>query len=194
MWLSIVCLLFRLKGNEFNIYDSLVVSQLLLLNIIITITVIITIIIRIISSFYFGRISITFRRMDESKRPIGYLPEPDLQGLQPLSYEMDRQKISNPQKQERHMNRPAFRRDGNVEARGRGNHSGPHYSVQAPRGLGNRRRIRVNVADWWLHQHWHSTFKWWNILLFVHMKYCWAVGYNLSCPYYAQTIPNIHGY
>ena len=51
------------------------------------------------------RISITFRKMDESKRPIGYLPEPDLQGLQPVSYEMDRSKISNPQKPERRMNR-----------------------------------------------------------------------------------------
>ncbi|WJX16148.1 RNA demethylase alkbh9b [Trifolium repens] len=33
------------------------------------------------------RISITFRRMDESKRPSEYFPEPDLEGIQPLSYE-----------------------------------------------------------------------------------------------------------
>lgn len=35
-------------------------------------------------SLLFYRISITFRRMDESKRPFGYTPEPDLQGLRPL--------------------------------------------------------------------------------------------------------------
>ncbi|KAI3729067.1 hypothetical protein L6452_17714 [Arctium lappa] len=34
------------------------------------------------------RISITFRRMDESKIPYGYSPDPELQGLQPM--------ISNP--------------------------------------------------------------------------------------------------
>ena len=85
--------------------------------------------------------------MDELKRPIGYLPEPDLQGLQPLSYEMDRSKISNPQKQERRMNRQAVRRDGGVEARGRGDHSGSHYSSRGPSGPANRRRVRVNVAD-----------------------------------------------
>ncbi|KAL4569025.1 hypothetical protein LXL04_024652 [Taraxacum kok-saghyz] len=33
------------------------------------------------------RISITFRKMDESKWPSGFVPEPDLQGLEPLSYE-----------------------------------------------------------------------------------------------------------
>ncbi|RVX16500.1 hypothetical protein CK203_006050 [Vitis vinifera] len=96
------------------------------------------------------RISITFRKMDESKRPIGYLPEPDLQGLQPVSYEMDRSKISNPQKPERRMNRQAVRREGSVEARGfmeRGDHSGSHYSSRAPRGPANRRRIRMNLAD-----------------------------------------------
>ncbi|PKI78082.1 hypothetical protein CRG98_001532 [Punica granatum] len=33
------------------------------------------------------RISITFRRMDESKRPSNYLPDPDLLAIQPLTYE-----------------------------------------------------------------------------------------------------------
>ncbi|CAN8327950.1 unnamed protein product [Cochlearia groenlandica] len=33
------------------------------------------------------RISITFRKMDESKRPVGFTPEPDLQGIKPLPYE-----------------------------------------------------------------------------------------------------------
>ncbi|CAI9276464.1 unnamed protein product [Lactuca saligna] len=36
------------------------------------------------------RISITFRKMDESKWPGGFVPEPDLQGLEPLSYEPGR--------------------------------------------------------------------------------------------------------
>ncbi|OWM88943.1 hypothetical protein CDL15_Pgr020897 [Punica granatum] len=34
------------------------------------------------------RISITFRRMDESKRPSNYLPDPDLLAIQPLTYEV----------------------------------------------------------------------------------------------------------
>lgn len=38
------------------------------------------------------RISITFRRMDESKRPFGYVPEPDLQGIQPLAYDVEQEK------------------------------------------------------------------------------------------------------
>ncbi|KAK3007680.1 hypothetical protein RJ639_014817, partial [Escallonia herrerae] len=33
------------------------------------------------------RISITFRKMDESRWPIGFAPEPDLQGLERLPYE-----------------------------------------------------------------------------------------------------------
>ncbi|ESQ30609.1 hypothetical protein EUTSA_v10012104mg, partial [Eutrema salsugineum] len=33
-------------------------------------------------------ISITFRKMDESKRPVWFTPEPDLQGIQPLPYEL----------------------------------------------------------------------------------------------------------
>ncbi|CAH2036201.1 unnamed protein product [Thlaspi arvense] len=35
------------------------------------------------------RISITFRKMDESKRPVWFTPEPDLQGIQPLPYELN---------------------------------------------------------------------------------------------------------
>ncbi|KAF7830393.1 RNA demethylase ALKBH9B-like [Senna tora] len=41
------------------------------------------------------RISITFRRMDVSKRPTRYVPEPDLQGIQPLAYEVDPEKRPN---------------------------------------------------------------------------------------------------
>ncbi|CAM8876982.1 unnamed protein product [Rhodiola kirilowii] len=42
------------------------------------------------------RISITFRRMDVSKRPVGFVPEPDLQDIQPLSYEVDKSEQSTP--------------------------------------------------------------------------------------------------
>ncbi|KAF2290846.1 hypothetical protein GH714_015792 [Hevea brasiliensis] len=38
------------------------------------------------------RISITFRKMDDEKRPIGFVPEPDLQGIEPLAYDMDKTK------------------------------------------------------------------------------------------------------
>ncbi|KAG2240768.1 hypothetical protein Bca52824_090513 [Brassica carinata] len=37
------------------------------------------------------RISITFRKMDESKRPVGFTPDPDLQGIKPLPYEQTTQ-------------------------------------------------------------------------------------------------------
>ncbi|KAJ6840479.1 RNA demethylase ALKBH5 [Iris pallida] len=33
------------------------------------------------------RISITFRKMDQSKQPFGFKPEPDLQNIQPLQYD-----------------------------------------------------------------------------------------------------------
>lgn len=36
------------------------------------------------------RISITFRKMDESKRPVWFTPEPDLQGIEPLPLDMNR--------------------------------------------------------------------------------------------------------
>ncbi|KAL1191925.1 RNA demethylase ALKBH9B [Cardamine amara subsp. amara] len=35
------------------------------------------------------RISITFRKMDESKRPVWFVPEPDLQGIEPLPLELN---------------------------------------------------------------------------------------------------------
>ncbi|CAN8271210.1 unnamed protein product [Cochlearia groenlandica] len=41
--------------------------------------------------FFFDRISITFRKMDESKRPVWFTPDPSLQGIEPLpSLEHDR--------------------------------------------------------------------------------------------------------
>uniref|UniRef100_A0A5B6Z2X6 Fe2OG dioxygenase domain-containing protein n=1 Tax=Davidia involucrata TaxID=16924 RepID=A0A5B6Z2X6_DAVIN len=95
------------------------------------------------------RISITFRKMDESKCPVGFVPEPDLQGLQPLSYK-DKSKRLNPSKSRHLVNRQAVRREDNRdEGRGsaeRGNtHLEPYHSIQIQRGPGNRRRVRVNL-------------------------------------------------
>ncbi|KAI3989482.1 hypothetical protein MKX01_022757 [Papaver californicum] len=39
------------------------------------------------------RISITFRKMDEGKRPLGFVPEPDLQGILPLPYKSDESNV-----------------------------------------------------------------------------------------------------
>ncbi|GMJ07887.1 hypothetical protein like AT2G17970 [Hibiscus trionum] len=68
------------------------------------------------------RISITFRRMDESKRPIGYAPEPDLQGIEPLCYEEEKSKriITSP-KSEPHVKRQELKREGRKESRGGNN-------------------------------------------------------------------------
>lgn len=55
------------------------------------------------------RISITFRKMDESKWPLGFVPEPDLQGLEPLSYDTDKPKTASNQS----SNRQPSRRDDN---------------------------------------------------------------------------------
>lgn len=61
------------------------------------------------------RISITFRKMDTSKRPFWYVPEPDLQGIQPLAYEADQvhqEKKSSGHRPSRHMKRYKDRRGG----------------------------------------------------------------------------------
>ncbi|XP_059654533.1 RNA demethylase ALKBH9B-like [Cornus florida] len=62
-------------------------------------------------------ISITFRKMDKSKWPIGFVPEPDLQGLQPLSYEDSRLKSLNPSKSKLLVNRREGRRVHEEEER-----------------------------------------------------------------------------
>ncbi|PSS21354.1 RNA demethylase [Actinidia chinensis var. chinensis] len=97
------------------------------------------------------RISITFRKMDESKRPIGFLPEPDLQGLQPLSYETERSKRSAPSKSKLSANRQSFRNEDNRDrirgSAGRGNnYLEPPTSLLIQRDRSNRRRVRVNVG------------------------------------------------
>lgn len=57
------------------------------------------------------RISITFRRMDESKRPTGYTPEPDLLGLQPLPEEEDRSSQYSASRSRRSSRKPAIGRE-----------------------------------------------------------------------------------
>ncbi|TXG59783.1 hypothetical protein EZV62_014356 [Acer yangbiense] len=100
------------------------------------------------------RISITFRKMDESKRPIGFVPEPDLQGIETLSYNIDKTKLLS------HMKRQPFRREGQTEAREPPQRNDtrsepryssrddtraePHYSSRSRRVPANRRRIMVN--------------------------------------------------
>ncbi|KAK1439196.1 hypothetical protein QVD17_05012 [Tagetes erecta] len=91
------------------------------------------------------RISITFRKMDELKWPAGFIPEPDLQGIEPLVYESDKPKGgSNPYKPNRPSNRSSMRRDDiNDGPRG---HSQPRFYGQTrPQGpsSANRRRTRL---------------------------------------------------
>ncbi|XVF59761.1 hypothetical protein PTKIN_Ptkin07bG0301900 [Pterospermum kingtungense] len=93
------------------------------------------------------RISITFRRMDELKRPIGYAPEPDLQDIEPLSYHEEKPKRLNSPKSDRHVRRQPFRREvrkefwGSTESNER---SEPRYSTHTRRGPSNKIRITVN--------------------------------------------------
>lgn len=53
--------------------------------------------------------------MDESKRPVGYVPEPDLQGLEPLSYEVERSKKSKDAYSRRSMRKQTARREENTD-------------------------------------------------------------------------------
>ncbi|XP_058724971.1 RNA demethylase ALKBH9B-like [Vicia villosa] len=69
------------------------------------------------------RISITFRRMDESKRPAGYVPEPDLQGIQPLAYEAEQEESNKSsgghnRSNDRQMSRNNDRRGGRIDGMG----------------------------------------------------------------------------
>ncbi|KAJ7966331.1 oxidoreductase, 2OG-Fe(II) oxygenase family protein [Quillaja saponaria] len=97
------------------------------------------------------RISITFRKMDESKRPIGFVPEPDLQGIQPLAYEVDKAKRSNGPKSGHQAWRDSDRRGGRMEARVSRNGSDinlePHDSTRTWQGPANRRQGRVNLRN-----------------------------------------------
>lgn len=87
--------------------------------------------------------------MDESKCPIGYVPEPDLQGLEPLTFGADKSKK---------MNSPKFRVPGKrqvVKREDRGENvaevkgstqrgSELRLSNRSRQGPMNRRRIRLH--------------------------------------------------
>ncbi|XP_050228805.1 RNA demethylase ALKBH9B [Mercurialis annua] len=90
------------------------------------------------------RISITFRKMDETKRPNNFVPEPDLQGIEPLPYESDKTKRLNSPKSDPQRRRQSIEREG-VEARGlreNGSQSERRYSSWNKRGSANKQRIR----------------------------------------------------
>ncbi|XP_073041217.1 RNA demethylase ALKBH9B-like [Primulina eburnea] len=67
------------------------------------------------------RISITFRKMDRSKWPVDYIPEPDLQGLQPLPDHVDKSRKYSPSRSRSSLSKPAGERE-QVD-RGRGSNS-----------------------------------------------------------------------
>ncbi|VFQ93469.1 unnamed protein product [Cuscuta campestris] len=71
------------------------------------------------------RILITFRKMAESKRPLGYVPDPDLQGLQPISYEVDKSKKSKTPRQRRQHNHDMKKHSVGLEDNVRGNRRRP---------------------------------------------------------------------
>ncbi|XP_022751455.1 uncharacterized protein LOC111300097 isoform X2 [Durio zibethinus] len=96
------------------------------------------------------RISITFRKMDELKRPIGYAPEPDLQEIEPLSYDAEKPKRLNSPKTDRHVKRQPFRREGKKEAWGLTESNErwePRSSTRTRRDPANKRRIPVNQGS-----------------------------------------------
>ncbi|KAG6766703.1 hypothetical protein POTOM_027874 [Populus tomentosa] len=95
------------------------------------------------------RVSITFRKMDEAKRPIGFIPDPGLQGIQPLPYEPDETKRLNSPKSEPYMKRRPFDKEGKMEGRRfaeNGSQSEPYYSSQSRRPAAYQRRIKENIG------------------------------------------------
>lgn len=92
----------------------------------------------------FIRISITFRRMDVSKRPMGYVPEPDLQGIQPLVFEPNLEKRFGESKPNRHntrrqRDRRGRRMDAAGPAVGRDRNFEPREVTHGAQGPPNRR-------------------------------------------------------
>eukprot|EP00257_Ricinus_communis_P010625 XP_002530736.2 uncharacterized protein LOC8267097 [Ricinus communis] len=92
------------------------------------------------------RISITFRKMDEAKRPAGFVPEPDLQGIEPLVDDLDKTKRLNSPRSEPHRRRQPTGRESRMEPRGfgvSGSQSEPRHMTSNRRGYGNKWRARV---------------------------------------------------
>ncbi|KAL6551965.1 hypothetical protein OROGR_008119 [Orobanche gracilis] len=98
------------------------------------------------------RISITFRKMDDSKRPFGYVTEPDLQGLQPLSDDVDNlKKYNSGGSRGRHfMRKPAVGREDNrvdIGTRLIAKNPDSRYSVRGRQSSLNRRRFEANYLE-----------------------------------------------
>ncbi|KAK4760826.1 hypothetical protein SAY87_005719 [Trapa incisa] len=92
------------------------------------------------------RISITFRRMDESKRPTHYASEQDLQDIQPLSYE-DKKPRNSSSYQSHNSRRRSGRRENNSGPRGYADRNeaqadSPQYQSQIRRGSSSRQPFR----------------------------------------------------
>lgn len=87
--------------------------------------------------------------MDESKWPTGFVPEPDLQGLQPLSYEEEGSKHSKTLKSNIPMNRQAAKREENNGRVKESGILGPGPRVFGPirEGPLSRRRVRINLEN-----------------------------------------------
>lgn len=83
--------------------------------------------------------------MDEAKRPIGFVPEPDLQGIEPLVYDVDKTRRLKSPKYGPYRRRQPIGKDGKIGARGfreNGSQSEPHYSTRSGRGSANKWRVR----------------------------------------------------
>ncbi|KAK3017926.1 hypothetical protein RJ639_004015 [Escallonia herrerae] len=95
------------------------------------------------------RISITFRKMDESKWPIGFAPELDLQGLERLPYEGERSKRLTLSKSNWPVNRQGVRREDSTD-KGRGlleTPPEPRFVGRARPGPPNRQRVRLDFDN-----------------------------------------------
>ncbi|KAG9443003.1 hypothetical protein H6P81_018857 [Aristolochia fimbriata] len=96
------------------------------------------------------RISITFRRMDDGKRPKNFVLEPDLQGLQPLSYNSDHKpKRWRPNKQQGNAkSRLVIERnwEGERGSINRTVRSGPVHSSQNGSRYFNKPRVRLQMS------------------------------------------------
>lgn len=115
--------------------------------------------------------------MDESKRPFGYVPEPDLRGIQPLVYEVDKEKKSSGPRPNRHMNRNRDRRGGRINAMGSATRSDRFLdreftqSSQRPANRWSRRPGSWLIKD-------PRFLSWFTLILLT--PQCWLCSCNSS--------------
>lgn len=85
--------------------------------------------------------------MDKAKLPIGFVPEPGLQGIQPLPYELDKTRLNSP-KSEPYMKRKPLGKEGKKEGRrpaDNDSQSEPNYSGQSRQPSAYQWRIKENI-------------------------------------------------